>query len=222
MAATCSSTPSTTTWRSPGSAPASRARASPGCSSRSPPSRGARRPPRWRSPSTGSRWAPSTSSWAPGSPARQLFPIDAGPGQVVEARLLTGPDGNPLDDTASLVLTGRYRAGRGHHRRGLPVPRRPARRHAGGGPSSGNRAGPGGDGRRRRLHHRPSHLDDPPRGAAGRRRRGGPVGQPGDHLHPAGRSAARRARLLHGDGGRGRHRPGGRAGCRSSPPATCP
>ncbi len=42
----------------------------------------------------------------PGESGRQLFPIDAGPGQVVEARLLTGPDGNPLDDTASLVLTG--------------------------------------------------------------------------------------------------------------------
>jgi hypothetical protein len=42
----------------------------------------------------------------PGESRRQLFPIDAGPGQVVEARLLTGPDGNALDDTASLVLTG--------------------------------------------------------------------------------------------------------------------
>jgi Ca-activated chloride channel homolog len=42
----------------------------------------------------------------PGESARQLFPIDAGPGQVIEARLVTGPDGNPHDDTAAMVLSG--------------------------------------------------------------------------------------------------------------------
>jgi len=46
---------------------------------------------------------------APGESGRRLFPIDAGPGQVVEAALLGGPDGNPLDDTASLVLGGAAR-----------------------------------------------------------------------------------------------------------------
>ncbi|MBA2336638.1 MAG: BatA domain-containing protein [Acidimicrobiia bacterium] len=43
---------------------------------------------------------------AAGGRDRRLVPVDAGPGQVVEASLVAAPDGNPLDDTAALVLGG--------------------------------------------------------------------------------------------------------------------
>jgi Ca-activated chloride channel homolog len=42
----------------------------------------------------------------PGEQARQVRPVDAGPGQVVTARLLDHSDALPLDDAASIVLSG--------------------------------------------------------------------------------------------------------------------
>ncbi len=42
----------------------------------------------------------------PGARAQRYLPVDAGPGQVVEAEILGGDDGNPLDDRATVVLGG--------------------------------------------------------------------------------------------------------------------
>jgi hypothetical protein len=40
----------------------------------------------------------------PGQRAQRYVPVDAGPGQVVEAEILANSDGNPLDDEAAAVL----------------------------------------------------------------------------------------------------------------------
>jgi len=48
----------------------------------------------------------TTLSLEPGARAQRYLPLDAGPGQVVEAEILGGGDGNPLDDRATAVLGG--------------------------------------------------------------------------------------------------------------------
>ena len=42
----------------------------------------------------------------PGERRREIVTVDAGPGQVVEARLVDATDANSLDDSAAVVLTG--------------------------------------------------------------------------------------------------------------------
>jgi len=41
-----------------------------------------------------------------GESAREIVPVDAGPGQAVEVRLLDHEDANPLDDRSALILSG--------------------------------------------------------------------------------------------------------------------
>ena len=41
-----------------------------------------------------------------GASAREIIPVDAGPGQAVEVRLLDHVDANPVDDTSALILSG--------------------------------------------------------------------------------------------------------------------
>lgn len=47
-----------------------------------------------------------TAALEPGGRAREVIPVDAGPGQVVAVRLLDHTDGLPLDDSATVVLQG--------------------------------------------------------------------------------------------------------------------
>ncbi len=46
----------------------------------------------------------TTLSLEPGARTRRYLPLDAGPGQVVEAEILGSGDGNPLDDRATAIL----------------------------------------------------------------------------------------------------------------------
>jgi hypothetical protein len=41
-----------------------------------------------------------------GASAREIIPVDAGPGQAVEVRFLDHADANPLDDASALILSG--------------------------------------------------------------------------------------------------------------------